>query len=1243
MKPIELKLAGLQSYREEQRIDFSELCDTGIFGIFGPTGSGKSSILDAMTLALYGKVERALNGTQGIMNQAESTLSVSLSFALTGAAGTRQFRVERRFKRTGEVTISNTVCRFIEISAEGEQVIADKLADVNRSVEEHIGLKMDDFTRAVVLPQGKFSEFLSLKGSERRQMLQRLFSLEKYGDELGVKLARRVKEADADVKTCVAEQQGLGDASPEAVTAAEQALADAIALAEQAREAKLTAEREYRAMAERRGWQIERDEVTSRLRKLDADAPRIAEQEELVRQAAAAEVLMPVIAEANESEALQQGAQVKLTQAEEAYRVASVKAEEASCISIDARREREQQEPELLRKQEQLQEALNIAEEAKRLEQEAAECEQRLHEAHASYTAAKAEVERAQALLARASERQAELKTLLKQNERPIAERERFQEAWQLKQQFDAEAVRYQELAALQQASEAAHVEQQRNGDVAFQSVLAKVDAISVCTDRGQSLGPSVVTLQNRAVTVVEYTENAIKAIREQVWVQQKQVLAAQLAAELQVGDNCPVCGSTEHPHRAHAHTGAQSPVESDQLERKTEQLAATEAQLKAWEQLRDEARAFIVETHNASSRSQSIVAQWKERISNLKERLQHSLGLQEQAIDAPYRLSGSDEQDNNAAYFNQIASALSIDLTVDSFANSTTSSTVASPKTVENSNAVVDTNTVMDRATFAAATVFASASASVPNKEQSKRAADADPSELVTWCTHETEQLRVALADYLSEQESCTRQMETEYSQFADTLWQLQRSRDNTDSSAKALREANKALESAENKRQTNLNAWQQSFADWRFEELESLREQWREWDATAQDCRSRLERSVAYLDETQAQLKQHEQVMQVAERNQVQAEAELSGIKRLLSNYEPRLRPWAGGQPLTQLVHDNEACITALRARAETSTVGAESARKAEAQSEQQAALARQTWTAASERAHAAMERLAAELTASPFRTPQAVQAAALTSDERQRIQAALAMHHEAQRDLAAQLRRLDERLVGQEVSDEAWSACEECWKHSVEQDEATLATRAKAERDAEELTNKHARWAELEHKRQIGAEHLARLQQLQSVFRGNAFVEFVAEEQLLQVSRAASERLKKLTKQRYALEVDSGGGFVIRDDANGGIRRPVSTLSGGETFLTSLALALALSAQIQLRGMYPLEFFFLDEGFGTLDPELLDTVVTALEKLHSDRLAVGVISHVPELRARLPRKLCVIAAEQAGRGSRIVQEFS
>jgi|SRR3712207_3801281 len=129
-------------------------------------------------------------------------------------------------------------------------------------------------------------------------------------------------------------------------------------------------------------------------------------------------------------------------------------------------------------------------------------------------------------------------------------------------------------------------------------------------------------------------------------------------------------------------------------------------------------------------------------------------------------------------------------------------------------------------------------------------------------------------------------------------------------------------------------------------------------------------------------------------------------------------------------------------------------------------------------------------------------------------------------------------------------------------------------------------------------------------------------------------ASKRLRDITANRYSLEIDGQGNFTIRDDTSGGAIRDCSTLSGGETFLTSLALALSLSSQIQLKGSAPLEFFFLDEGFGTLDPRILDDVMNSLEKLHSDRMAVGIISHVEELKNRVPMKL-IVTPRQAGEG--------
>ena len=105
MKPLFLSVKGLHSFREEQTVDFSQLCAGGVFGIFGPTGSGKSTLLDAITLALYGKVERAVNNTHGIINHAEDEVVVSFTFELAKGSHSKRYRVERSFKRSGDVTV----------------------------------------------------------------------------------------------------------------------------------------------------------------------------------------------------------------------------------------------------------------------------------------------------------------------------------------------------------------------------------------------------------------------------------------------------------------------------------------------------------------------------------------------------------------------------------------------------------------------------------------------------------------------------------------------------------------------------------------------------------------------------------------------------------------------------------------------------------------------------------------------------------------------------------------------------------------------------------------------------------------------------------------------------------------------------------------------------------------------------------------------------------------------------------
>ena len=102
------------------------------------------------------------------------------------------------------------------------------------------------------------------------------------------------------------------------------------------------------------------------------------------------------------------------------------------------------------------------------------------------------------------------------------------------------------------------------------------------------------------------------------------------------------------------------------------------------------------------------------------------------------------------------------------------------------------------------------------------------------------------------------------------------------------------------------------------------------------------------------------------------------------------------------------------------------------------------------------------------------------------------------------------------------------------------------------------------------------------------------------------------------------------------NAGERRRAETLSGGETFLASLALALELSEQVQrAAGSVPLGSLFIDEGFGSLDSETLDTVAGAVESLQAGGRMVGIITHIVELTERLPARLVV---EKTAAGAKV-----
>ena len=152
------------------------------------------------------------------------------------------------------------------------------------------------------------------------------------------------------------------------------------------------------------------------------------------------------------------------------------------------------------------------------------------------------------------------------------------------------------------------------------------------------------------------------------------------------------------------------------------------------------------------------------------------------------------------------------------------------------------------------------------------------------------------------------------------------------------------------------------------------------------------------------------------------------------------------------------------------------------------------------------------------------------------------------------------------------------------------------------------------------------------LGNLLKATSFERWLCGEALDLLMAEASRTLMELSGGQYQLDRDDRNDLIVIDYQDAGARRPVHTLSGGETFQASLALALALSRQVigLSGGMRDLNSIFLDEGFGTLDEDTLETVATTLEQLaaDSDRM-VGVITHVPALAERAPVRFVVSRA--------------
>lgn len=1175
MKPKKLKIMGLNSFIEEQEIDFSALTERGLFGIFGPTGSGKSTILDAITLALYGETSRETNE---FINTSLNALTVSYEFEIGLGNSRKTYLAERCTKRDKKGGYKTSYARLIE-KGEEDTVIAEGASQVKNTVEKIVGLNSVDFTRSVVLPQGRFSEFLKLTGSERRNMLERIFGLERYGKKLMEKVRRCKSGYNEELNILTGELKGFQNISEDALNNEKQELKKLKSEEKKLKEEKNKFDSEYETY---KGiWELvqELESLIPVKQDLDKRLPEIEEKKIKLQKIKEAINVSPFIQSAEETEK-------KIDANNGGLSILGKKLEEAAkeFSKIDAEYKNAEQcknneLPELIKQETNIAHAIDLSLKAEAVKKER-------EKLLSQYTNKDSEHDRLKKQLTLLIDQREQMTLKLQSNEKRLLEikvspeyRDKVLNALKLqeelaqytkgkneleirikqKEQFVvSEETRFnltiKDKELKEKEIEAVSLEKKELDSLNLednQSLLAKQSLVSKIRERlneviqyeakKEALDKKLKTLRkdkeqkekslSDVSSVLENYNTKLQDLVEKINQNEMASKAANLAKELKEGEPCPVCGAIHHLRLAEA-----SSIED------MEELVFEKNKLEAEvENQKEILRKLQFELFGISKEEEHADIEFKEVLSTLKDDDSAALEKQRCILENEF----NELKDKTERFFKQ-------------------------------------KNDVDSRFT----------------KLKDEKA--------------DIEKGGARLEESILKEKQIISELKEEIKNLAVSC-------ENTQNSIKELK---KELEVSDIKV--------------KVDEIRSFEKETEEINKNCIELRNKIET----IDRSKDDIKNNINAIESA----IAEIVTIGKEKRLvIDSYEEEIKKICNNKKPAEYMNNVKERITLI-------TSEEERLRKQRdfIQNEQQSVLEKKL---IAEQNGKNLELLLKEQTnklddclkENNFKDKEEAQEWLPFKFEASVIEKQISDFDENYKNIVNEIKRLEAKLQGRTID----KAFFEDFQKRMEENELLLKVKngevaikeesiKNIELQLESLKVLLNKKKELEHKLSI-------LEDLDKLIQGNKFVEFAAMNHLKYISIEASQRLKSITSGRYALELDYSGNFTMRDDFNGGVIRAANTLSGGETFLTSLSLALALSSQIQLKGSAPLEFFFLDEGFGTLDSELLDTVMTSLEKLHSDKLCVGIISHVEELKNRVPVKLIVEPSVSGKGGSKVRIDYT
>jgi exonuclease SbcC len=1194
MKILAIRLKNLASLAGPVALDFTAepLASAGLFAITGPTGAGKSTLLDALCLALFGAVPRlGSTGRDAKVPDGEHEIATGdprnllrrgagMGYAEVDFIGVDGVRYRARWeanrardKAGGKLQPSRQTLQDLD----SERLLATQKGEYRPLLEARLGLNFEQFTRAVLLAQSEFSAFLKADDNERSELLEKLTDTALYS-RLGRRAYDKARSARQQLEALQAQEGAFAALDDDARLALDNSLStarQALSAAQAQRRAlqhqrdglrlatEAQAAEQELAAAEQQWQQLEAErQDLAHLEALAPQRPVLERQKRLTQQL---HTLTLGIAEANSDVAARQQAadtaQTTLTATQAALDAASTtQINEAPALRL----------------------AFEQHSALRHLEQQLAPLQARQGQAEQQYR----EAERGLAELTKAQREGADVAQAIDTRLEASAPLARLASAWQAYQprlhQLVKGAARKAELAselpALRQAIEAAREHQA--------GVQAGLDELNGTLGDPRDLGERLQLLSG----LIRDNRSGLEGL-----------------------------GALEDHWRRWA-----------ELEERLAELNAQQQALAEQRQARTTEGKSVSAEHQAATQALDVTVQVLER--------QHLARLRAGLVPGePCTVCGSPEHpvQGQAADTNAMAQALEAQGLED----------------IEAAQAKVQglSNRLAELRAEVAAVIEQQKQLRVQQQRldaqqaaalEALKALPRHDELLATPAPRRQAWLTEALGRVRQQIDNDDTQLKTLLAAQAQATGQLEQSRlaqQAVDDSTRALHYHQEQLQGEEQRFDEALQAFATLLPEDRLQRLRTAP------GPALADVSSALDQRLRLLEQQQAQARAQEQRQQQVQVGEAQLkglaqqreglQADVQALEQQCEHARATLAEHLGGKPsadawqaqLEQTVTHARAAHAEAGASLQQALSDAQAARsRHQALTDQQASaqveLAELEPTLLSWRqAHpqlsdSALERLLTLTDSAVSALREQIgqahtrreQGVVLLRERQQQVQA----HHAQPQPYALSPEALAEALVNAGAECERLEqACAEARAAQLEDDRRRQAREALAAQLAHAQAE-HRRWGRLS--ALIGSAEGDRLRKIAQAYNLDLLIRH-ANAQLLQLVR------------RYRLKRGGSAlGLLVVDTEMGDEVRSVHSLSGGETFLMSLALALGLASMAS--STLRIESLFIDEGFGSLDPESLQLAMDALDNLQAQGRKVAVISHVQEMHERIPVQIQV-----------------